>query len=137
RARVERPPQFIVIERPGRRMQADKAANGAAQLRVRPIILIERFEDNHFIALVQKREQAGHHSFGCSAAYSDLALRIEIELIKAVVVLANRVPKRLQTPSDRVLIDIGPNGLLSGLLDDGRGAEIREALGQIDGAELV
>ncbi len=128
--------QFGKVEGPVRRPQLDIAANGPAEERVGPVILVERLEDDHFVTRIEQREHARDHTLGCSAAHGDLALGINFELIKTPVVLADGVAKRFRAPGNRVLVHIGGNGLLSGSLDFVGRREIGKALRQVDCAML-
>ena len=93
-------------------MQRHIPANSAAQLGIRPVILIERLKDNHLIAGVYERKQGRNHALGGSAADGHLPLGIKRDAVEALIVSADRIPKLLYTPSDRILIEVFGDRLL-------------------------
>ena len=52
--------------------QRDEARRGAREDRIGSVVLIERFEDDHFIARIDDRHHRRHHRFGRAAAHRDL-----------------------------------------------------------------
>ncbi len=133
--------QFDFVERPLAvrgfgRMQFDEARLGAAQDRIRAVVFVERLEDDDLVALVADGEQGRDHGFGRAAADGDFFLGIDVQALPLLHLAGDGVAQALRSPGDGVLVDVGGDGFLRGLLDlRGRG-EIGEALGQIDGAVL-
>ena len=75
---VEGGGELVGIERPvglparHRLVQRDVARRRAGQDRVRPVVLVERLEDDHLVARIDDRHHRRHHRFGGAAADRDL-----------------------------------------------------------------
>ncbi len=106
----------------------------SAQQCIRIVILVKRFENNHFIARIGDRRSndAIMPSVG-PAADRNLALRIGFEPIRPHVFSRDGLPERLRPPGDRILVMIGENGLDRRLFQFRRSGEIRKPLGEIGG----
>ena len=75
RAGTERPRQPIGVEREVRRLQRHEDGLGAGDDRPRPVVLVERLEDDDLVAGVQDGEERRQHRLGRAAAHGHLALR--------------------------------------------------------------
>ena len=62
--RAEGGGQFFFVEGPVGSAQLDKAWSRAAENRVGAVILVERLEDDDFIAGIDDGHHRGHHGFG-------------------------------------------------------------------------
>ncbi len=109
----------------------------AAQDRVRPVILIERLEHDHFVAGIDDRQQRRSHRFGGAAGDGDLGLRVHGHPVPVRVLAGERVPEPLGPPGDGVLVHVVANRLRRRLFQDVGGGKVREPLREIDGAVLA
>ena len=128
--------QFVAIEIPVRRLQLHEARRGAGKNRVGAVILVERLEDDDFVAGIDDAHHGGHHGFGRAAADGDFALGIDAHALRALEFPRNGVAQFLRAPGDGVLVDVVGDGLARGFLDFfGRG-KIRKSLRHVDGVML-
>ena len=122
------------VEGPVRRVQVNVSRSAPQSSVSGPVILIERLEENHFIARIEHREHGRDHAFGGAAADRDFALGVEVHRVVARVLGRDGVAERLGAPGDGVLVDIGVDSCRGGAFERfGRG-EIGKALGEIGGA---
>ena len=138
RPRPERGPQLVGIDRPVRLVERDVARDGAGQDRVGAVVLVERLEDDDLVARVEQPEHRRDHRLGRAAGDGDLGLRVDGAPAREVPRRrrGDRVAQRLRAPGDRVLVDVGVDGLGDRVLELGRAGEVREALGEADRAVL-
>ena len=79
--------QFRLVEGPVRPAKLNVSRSRAGDDRVRTVVLVERLEDDDFIAGIDDRQQNIDHAFGGTAANGDLALRIDIDVRESVLSL--------------------------------------------------
>ena len=130
---VERRRQFLGTEREIGRMQADKSGGSAAEDGVRPVVFIERFKNDDFLARIDGRHQRGDHSFRRPAADGQIRFRIESHAIIPLCFRHDRIPQVLSAPGDGVLVVVVHDRPAGGVFDFRRRRKIRETLGQIHG----
>ena len=102
--------------------------------RIRPVILIERLEQDDLVARIDRGHHRRDHPFGRAARYSYLAFGIDIEPEIRHRLLCDRLAKFLYAPRYCVLIMIGKNGVDRRLLYLLRRLPIGKSLTQIHGA---
>src|SRR5580704_1792526 len=129
--------QLALIKRPftvgcNRWTQLHEYRLRAGQHRVRPVILVKRFEDHHLVALVANRQQRRNHGLGRTTTHRDLRLWINRDPLPFLHLPGNCIPQTLRAPCNRVLIDVRGNCFLRGSLDLGRSRKIRKALRQVN-----
>ena len=78
---AKRSGELVAVKRPIRRLEFYKARQGAGKIRIRPVILIERLEDDDFVAGIDDRHHAGHHGFRRAAADGDFAFGIIADVL--------------------------------------------------------
>ena len=132
-ARGKRAPQFLPVEVPVRLAQRDEARGGAAELRIRPVVLVKRLEQDHFVARVDHRQERRNHPLRGAATDRDFTLRVELHAVGAGVLGGDGVAQRLGAPGDGVLVDVRADGFRRGLLERFGSREIGESLSQVDG----
>ena len=76
--------QFVAVEIPARRMELHEARRGAGENRVRAVILVERLEDDDFVAGVDDAHHRRHHGFGRAAGDGNFALGIDAHALRAL-----------------------------------------------------
>ena len=130
---VESRRQFLGTEREIGRMQTDKPGRGAAEDGVRPVVFIERFKNDDFLARIDGRHQRGDHPFRRSATDSQVRFRIEGHAIIPLRLRDDCIPQILSAPGDGVLVVVVHDRPAGGVFDFGRRRKIRETLGQIHG----
>ena len=111
-ARREGAAQLFGIEGPIGRAQRDVARLGAAELGVGPVVFVEGLEEDHFVAGVEHRQQAGDHALGGAAADGDFALGVDLHAVGAPILGGDGVAEGLGAPGDRVLVDVGVDGVV-------------------------
>ncbi len=120
--------QFGLIKSPVRTAKLNESRSRAGDDRIRAVVLVERLEDDDFIAGIDHGQQHVDHAFGGSAADRDFAFRIDIDSQKAFCLYGQGIAELFRTPGDGVLVDVGENRIGGGLLQDfGRG-KIRKPL---------
>ncbi len=141
RVGVECGSEMVSVEMPVavcgvRRMQCYEPWRGVRQNRVRPIVLIEGFEDDDLIARVDDGEQRRDHRLGGAAGHGDLSFGIDRQPRKPRDFRGDGVAQVLRAPGDAVLIHATANGGDGGLEHGRRRVVIGEALRQVDGLVL-
>ena len=106
----------LVFGQRRRRVRRDRISNparavsrNAARRRTksrRPVIFVERLEDDHFVAGVDDGHHGGHDRFGGTAADGDFALGVDRECRGALEFFRNGIAQRFRAPGNRVLIDV-------------------------------
>ena len=127
--------QLVRVERPVGRSERDVAGRRAGEDRVGPVVLVERLEDDDLVARVEDREHRGDHPLGRAAGDRDLGLRVGLPArVGPGGLRRDRVAQRLRTPRDRVLVDVGEDGVGGSLLELVGCGEVGEALREADRA---
>ena len=99
------------------RTQLHKRGFRAAENRVRAVVFIVRLEDDDFIARIADGQQSGDHGFSRPATDGDLLFPDRPDALPALHLPGDCIAQILRAPGDGVLIDVGGDGLLRGLLD--------------------
>src|SRR5215510_797540 len=128
---VERRRKLPGINRPVGRMKRHEPGSRAGKNRIGTVILVKRLKHDDLVARVDDGHQGRHHCFGRSACHRYLALWIDFHSKVPRSLLGDRVAKSLSAPGDRVLVDVGHDGITSSQLDLLRRREIRKALGKV------
>ncbi len=132
RAGAESGLQLIGVDAPVGLAQRDVARDGAGQDGIRPVILVERLEDDHLVARINEGEHGGDHPLGRPAGDGDLGLRIDRPgRVEAGRLGGDRLAEVAGSPRDGVLVDVLIDRSLGRLLELGRARKIREPLGQV------
>ena len=139
RARVERLAQTIGVERPVRPLERNEHRLGAGENRVRTIVLVERLEDDHLVARIHQRHEHRRHRFGRAARHRHVAVRIDLHVVPAPVLLGDRLAKHRRAPRDRVLVDVAVDRRARRLLHRSgigkSGKSLREIHGLVHGGD--
>ena len=133
---VDGRPQLVLVERPVRLVEAHVAGHRSREDGVRPVVLVERLEDDDLLARVHHRQHRGDHGLGRAAGHREVPLGVHVHAVERPVAPGERVAQRLGAPGDRVLVDVPADGLDGGLLDLGGRREVREPLGEVHAAVL-
>ena len=98
---------------------------------VRAVILVERGENDDFIARIGDRHHRGHHSLRAAAGGDDLGVRIDPAAHEIRLLGGQRFAEVLRTPCDRILVIVFVGHLRQTVEQLFRRLEVREALRQI------
>ena len=126
-ARVERLAQAIGVERPVRPLERNEHRLRAGENRIRPIVLIERLEDDHLVAGIHERHEHRRHRFGRAARHRHVAVRVDLHVVPAPVLLGDRLTKHRRAPRDRVLVDVAVDRRARRLFHQGSASGSRES----------
>ena len=120
------------VERPVRRVQGHVARHGPRENRVRPVVLVERLEDDDLVAGVDGRQHRRHHGLGRAAAHRDLVLGVDGNAVPPRELARHRLAQRLRPPRHRVLVDVGRDRGLRRRLQLRGGGEVGKPLRKVD-----
>ena len=115
-------------------MQRHITRRRARQDRIRPVVLVERLEDDHFVAGIDDGHHGRHHRFGGAAAHRDLFVGDHGHAVATAELARDGFAQRPGAPGDRVLIDVGLNRGAGGLFHNRRRGKVGESLREIDAA---
>ena len=137
RALPERVLQDLRIVAVVRRRQRDVDRDGAGENGIRPVVFIKGGEDRNAVAGVRDGHHRRHHGLRAAAGHDDLRVRIDGKSHVLRLLFGQRLPQILRAPGDGVLMHVLVLHLAEAVQDGLRRIKIREALGQVDGPELV
>ena len=103
----------------------------AGQDGVRAVILVERGENDDFIARIGDRHHRGHHGLRAAAGGDDFGVRIDPAAHEIRLLGGQRFAEVLRTPCDRILVIVFVGHLRQTVEQLFRRLEVREALRQI------
>ena len=126
-------PELIVVRLEVRRPQQDGAMHPAAERDHGRVGVVERLERDDFVAVVHEREDGCGQRLGRPSGDENFAIRVDLDLVKALLVCGDRVPQHRIAESRRVLVHAVTDGLSGGLDHLGRAVLIRESLPEVDG----
>ena len=125
------------IVREVRRPQVDVDGLRAGQDGVGRVILIEGREHDDFVTRIAHGHHRGHHRLGAAAGDHEVAVGIEVEAAEATHLGRQRLPETGRAPGHGILVMRSARGPLQcGEERLGR-IEVRESLGEVDGAVPV
>ena len=75
--RRERLAQAVDVERPVGLVERHEHRRRAGENRVGAVVLVERLEDDHFVARIDQRHEHGRHRFRRAAGHRHLAIGID------------------------------------------------------------
>ena len=104
---------------------------------VSAVILIKRREDDDLVAGIADGHHRAHHCLGAAAGDKNLGLRIDLAAVGLALLAGERLTEVLRAERDGVLMRALVSHLAQAVGDRLGRREIREALGKIDGADLV
>ena len=125
--------QGVPVVSPVRGAQRHKDRGGLTEDRVRAVVLVERLEDQHFVAGIEQRQKHGGCGLGRTARHGDLTLGVDRHAVPRVILPDDGVSQGLGAPGDRVLVHIRMDGRGRGLLHGFRHREVGKPLRQVDG----
>ena len=129
--------QLIGVDRPVRFVERHVARRGPGEDRVGAVVLVERLEHDDLVARIEQAEHRRDHSLRRPAHHRDLGVGVGLPArIEASGLRGDGTPERRRAGDDRVLVDVGEQRGRGRLLELRGGREVREALGQADGAGL-
>src|SRR6266704_2348372 len=131
RAVRERGLQRFLVDGPIGPRHAHVPRTGAADDRIRPVVLVERLEDHGLVALVDEREHRGHHRLGRTARDHKIGLRVRVDPVEGLGASRDRVAQLAGAPCDRVLVVSAVEGALRRFRQFLRRLEVWVALGQV------
>src|SRR5713101_1763358 len=137
RAGRHRPPEPVRVEGEVRRLERDERRLGAGDHAPRPIVLVERLEDDDLVARIQHGQQRRQHGLRRSAADCHVAVGIDLHPVELAVFLGDPLPQARRPPRDRVLVEVAVDRLVGRRDQLRRRGEVGHALGQVHAADLI
>ena len=87
--------------------QPDADPGAAGQIDRCRVRVVERFERDHLVAGIDERQDRGRQRLGRAGGDQHLGVRVVVQAVVALRVIADRLPQRLDAASRRVLVDAG------------------------------
>ena len=131
RVLTERVLEYICVKVEIRRHERHINRFCAGQDGVRAVILVERGENDDFIARIGNRHHRGHHRLRAAAGGDDLGVRVDPAAHEIGLLGGQRFAEVLRTPGDGILVVILVGHLRQTVEQLFRRLEVREALRQI------
>ncbi len=99
--------------------------------RIRPVVFVERLEDNDLIARIADGKERGDHRLGRAATDRHFGSRIKRQALESLILPRDGLAQALGAPGDRILIDVGGDRLARGFLDLVGRTEIGKSLSEV------
>ena len=100
------------------------------------VAVVKRLDEDHLVARFDQGLDGGEDAFGGPVGDDDLGHGVQITAKERAVDGGNRLDEARMTGAACILVEVGGDGLLCGVLDEVRRSKIREALAQVDSARL-
>ena len=134
---VEGGREFTAIDREIRSAQRHVTRCRSGEDHVRPVILVERLEDDHLVARIDHGQHRRDHRLGRAAGHRHLAVGVADDAVIALRLGRDRGAQLGLAEGDRVLVQVGVDGRDGSVLERPRGFEIGKALREVEAADRV
>src|SRR5262245_47089856 len=135
--RRHRATQAIRVERELGRLERHEHRYRAGDDAARPVVLVERLEDDDLVARVEHGQERRQHGLGRAATDRHVAVGIDVHVVERAVLPGNRLAQARRAPGDRVLMEVAVDCPVRRGDQLRRRREVRHALGQVHAPDLV